>query len=226
MDKLTRDHILEWNSKTSTKFLDKIEITHGLTLWKFFEQGPKGPDFDFSYLVFRDLQQLEDQYSKSKNSPEKLLTDFLEMLIDEEDPDEFTVGRRDEQQIVLHTYPGLIVPVARVYHTARPSQHVEIRVGDKLEFYQERITKELSGDKRLVQASPLTIFALDLAAEAPRKVYVHQHTPRIRPPQCLVWSIWHSESYETWFPWPSIGAKSPTELAKRAEEWGMAIQKP
>jgi hypothetical protein len=101
-------------------------------------------------------------------------------------------------------------------------QHIEVRVGEKLDFNQERITEDLSGDKRLVQVSPLTLFALDLAAEA-RNVYVPQHTPRIRPPQCLVWSIWHSDSYETWFPWPSIGASSPTELAKRAEERSKAI---
>src|SRR5262249_17839436 len=149
-------------------------------------------------LLFRDLQQLQDQYVRMPNSHTKQLVAFLEALSSEfDDPDEFTVGRNEEQQIVLHTYPGLIVPVARVYRFYRSPflpQNVEVRVGEKLEFYQERITKDLSGDKRLVQASPLTILAMDLAATASH-VYVHQHTPRIRPPQCLVWSIWHNESY-------------------------------
>jgi len=226
MEKLTVSQILEWNEKTTTKLLDKIEIKQGITLRQFLEQRPKVHDFDFYCLLFRDLQQLQDQYVKPTNSSTKHLTDFLKALINDEDPDELTVGRHEEQQIVLHTYPGLIVPVARVYRSYRSSflpQHIEVRVGEKLEFYQERITKDLSGDKRLVQASPLTLLTLDLAATASH-VYVHQHTTRIRPPQCLVWSIWYSESHETWFPWPSIWANSPTELARRAEEWSYAVR--
>ena len=95
-----------------------------------------------------------------------------------------------------------------------------------LEFNQERITTDLSEQSeknRLVQASPLTLLALDLAADSPR-IEVHQHTSRIRSPQCLAWSIWHGDSLETWLPWPSIRAYSPTELVKRAEAWTEAVR--
>lgn len=230
MQKLTLHQALEWNSKKENRPLDKIFLDPNnpeTSFHKFIEERPRVRDMDFDCVLFRRLQQFHDTYAHDSDfSKAECLADFLEMLKNVEDVDEFTVGRVSEDQIVLHTYPGPIVPVARVYHSSRPHQNIEVRVGINLEFNQERITTSLSEqseENRLVQASPLTLLALDLAAAAPR-IYVHQHTPRIRPPQCLAWSIWHSDSLETWLPWPSIGAASPTELVKRAEAWTQAVR--
>ena len=226
MTKLTFSQILEWDEKASMNLLDKILIKQDVTLRQFFEQRSKAPDFDFDCLLFRDLQHFQDQYMKMTRPSTEPLGGFLEMLRNELDPEEFTVGKREKQQIVLHTFPGLIVPVARVYHSEILSSHIEVCVGVNLEFNQEPLTHYMEDPSKLErpkQASPLTLLALDLAAEAPH-IYVRQHTPRIQPPQCLAWSIWRSESYETWFPWPSIGASSPTELARRAEDWGKAVR--
>ena len=229
LKRLTLHEVLEWSSKKKNQPLDKILLAPsdpGTSFHKFIEERPR--DLDFECVLFRRLQQFYDKYGGDSDFPKAdCLADFLEMLENVEDPDEFRVGRRvSEDQIVLHTYPGPIVPVARVYHFSSPSQRVEVRAGINLEFNQERITTDLSEqseENRLVQASPLTLLALDLADAAPR-IDVHQHTPRIQPPQCLVWSIWHGDSLETWLPWPSIGAASPTQLVKRAEAWTEAVR--
>ena len=126
MNRLTVRQILEWDEKAPKRLLDNTQIKQGVTLYKFLAQRSNIPDFDFSCLLFRDLQQLQDQYMRMSNSHIKQLVAFLEALSSEfEDPDEFTVGRNEEQQIVLHTYPGLIVPVARVYRFYRAYTPVE-----------------------------------------------------------------------------------------------------
>ena len=90
-------------------------------------------------MRFRTLQQFKDQYTHvwvSDKAPDlakflERLAAFLELLV--EDPDEFTVGSEREEQIVLYSEPGPIIPVAQVYQSAK-LMHVEVRVGVKLEF--------------------------------------------------------------------------------------------
>ena len=219
---------LEWSRKKKNQPLSGMLLNPSrpeTSFDKFIEERPRSLDFDC--VLFRRLQQFYDNYrDDSEFTGIGYLADFLEMLKNVEDEDEFTVGKISEDQIVLHTYPGPIVPVARLHHSSRQERNIEVRVGINLEFNQERITTDLSEQSeknRLVQASPLTLLALDLAAASPR-MEVHQHTSRIRSPQCLAWSIWHGASLETWLPWPSIRASSPTELVKRAEAWTKAVR--
>ena len=228
LNRLTLHEALEWSCKKKNQPLDKILLDTAApetSLQKFIEERPKNLDFDC--VLFRRLQQFYDNYGGDSEFPRTdCLADFLEMLENVEDEDEFTVGNIGGDQIVLHTYPGPIVPAARLYQSYRHERNIEVRVGINLEFNQERITTDLSeqsGRNRLVQASPRTLLALDLAADSPR-MEVHQHTSRIRSPQCLAWSIWHGDSLETWLPWPSIRASSPTELVKRAEAWTKAVR--
>src|SRR5262249_22153777 len=231
--KLTISQLLEWDKKTSKSVLERIKIRYkpfqdkdDNTLYKFLEKRSKAKDFNFSCILFRDLQQFQDRYMETINFSMKSLADFLSMLRSEgEDPDEFIVIYGGDP-IVLYTYPGSIFPLARLAHQPLASSpSIEVRVGVNLEFHQERIAGELFGGKktRFVQASPLTLLALDLAAESPH-VHVHQHTPKIRPSQCMAWSIF-SASSDVWLPWPSIEANSPTQLAERGESWAEAVSK-
>ena len=228
LNRLTLYETLEWSRKKKNQPLDKILLSTNApetSFHKFIEERPR--NLDFNCVLFRRLQQFYDNYGGDSEFPRAdCLADFLEMLKNVEDEDEFTVGNISKDPIVLHTYPGPIVPAARLYQSSRQQQSIEVRVGVNLEFNQERITTDLSEQSeknRLVQASPLTLLALDLAADSPR-IEVHQHTSRIRSPQCLAWSIWHGASLETWLPWPSIRASSPTELVKRAEAWTKAVR--
>ena len=126
------------------------------------------------------------------------------------------------ERIVIHTFPGSIFPTTRTYQRRGFSERVEVGVGINLDFYRPRTDDK---ETRFVQASPLTLLALDLAAEATKpRVYVHEHTPRIRSPQCLAWSIWKAESDEVVFSWPSISASSPIELIERSREWNEAVR--
>src|SRR5262249_23439190 len=52
MNRLTFSQILEWNEKTSTKLLGKMQIKNGFTLRQFLERRSKAPDFDFDCLLF------------------------------------------------------------------------------------------------------------------------------------------------------------------------------
>ena len=228
LSKLTLREALEWSRKKKNQPLGKILLATDApetSFQKFIEKRPKS--LDFGCVLFRRLQQFYDNCGGDSEFPRTdCLADFLEMLKNAEDEDEFTVGHIGGDQIVLHTYPGPIVPAARLYQSYRHERNIEVRVGINLEFNQERITTDLSEQSernRLVQASPLTLLALDLAADSPR-MEVHQHTSRLRSPQCLAWSIWHGDSLETWLPWPSIRASSPTELVKRAEAWTKAVR--
>ena len=214
MEKLTLREALEW--------LDKPFVEPKFSLRRFFKGRLDVPDD--GYFLFRKLQQFQDQYANvSDLSRSRYLADFLGMIAQEEDPDEFTIGEVSEDRIVIHTFPGRIFPITRTYERYSPSEPIEVRAGIALEFYQDGVDQET----RFVQASPLTLLALDLAAASAAEphVYVHEHTPRIRSPQCLAWSIWKSESHATIFSWPSILADNPTELIKRAKKWAEAIRK-
>jgi hypothetical protein len=227
MGPLNLSQIFEWNDKEPDKPLDKIFHKDGFSLRQFFEKRPEELEFfeDYSSLLFRTLQQFKDRYAQAWNSNQAPdLANFLVRLeaflklLESNDKDEFTVGRSKEQ-IDLHTYPGPIIPVVRLYQSARSSPHIEVRVGVELEFKQAWISEE---PKRLVQASQLTLLALDLVVEAPH-VYVLQHASRIRPPQCLAWSIYRAP-YVIWLPWPSIEAKSPTETVRQVEDWARDVR--
>ena len=215
--------VLEWSQKEQNELFDNISLKKGVSFRQFIENRPS--DLDEKYLLLRELQQFKDQIANAQDlSDALLLAEFLEILSTREDPDEFRVGRKSKEQIVLHTHPGPIIPVAQVYQSVRPSPQVELRVGVGIETKFKQVRPSIIPEMpEFVDASPLTLLALDLTVEAPY-VYVHQHAPRVHPPQCLVWSIWHSAAYVIWIPWPSIEANSPTVTVRRVEDWTQDVR--
>ena len=235
---------LEWDT-VSGKPLSNIKLKSDRSFREFLEERHiVSRALDVDGLLFRKLQQFQDQYVESgtQEAGQPAMTQlvaFLEMLRNEEDPQELVVGyiggdeRGSADRIDLHTYSGPIIPVSRVFDSRRSisQERVEVRLGLELEFYQERPSQSRDREGVPEQASPLTLLALDLAAEfsgnhnETAQVYVYEHTPRIQGLQRLAWSIWHGDIDEVWFPWPSISAKGPTELAKRAFCWAAAVRK-
>ncbi len=221
MKKLTPEQVLEWDIKKPPTLLDKLFIGPDISLHQFFEK--RRNVLDDGYFLLRRLQQFQERYANvSEPAPPEHLSDFLEMLPQEEDPDEFDIGEVSENRIVIHTFLGPILPVTtRTHRRGASLGPIEVCAGTSFEFYQK-----VDQETRFVQASPLTLLALDLAASATvPNVYVNEHTPRIQSPQCLAWSIWKSESYETVLSWPSIAANSPIELIERARRWDKEVRK-